>query len=641
MKLSLLFLLALTFVGGVEAALLPGQQSGNTKPLPSTVSGDKILPEGNSGGSKVLPGSNNESPLPGGGGNNESILPGGRDNGGKVLPTQPIEKGGGDFFRSATTFTLTRLSGKDEGNNSKATRESGEPVHGGYEGNPGGKSLWWKYTSTFNGMLTLSTRGSNFDTVLAVYVGDNLEGLTPVGYDDNSGPDETSLLTVRVSIGNTYYIAVDGYNGASGKVVLTAAGEQYSFSGPAINDHYSDRTQLAGAYVFDYGYNYNATEDDEGYYIGPDSQNVWWTWTAPASGQVAFRTAGSDFDTVLAVFRRTPPEGYGGPVEYYHDDVNLRARDLSSLITITDVVAGEVFDVAIDGFSDRNGSIIFTIEQQPVSVPPNDHFDYRLGIQGNSYAVTTVFGGTLNEDGEPIHANVATYQSLWWTWTATANGLVTVSTKSKLKDNRVANPVIAVYRGPRLSFLKTVVYAQDLANTGRASVQFEATKGETYQIAVARPYTSAPGGELDFRLKFEKGSPKISKQPTDASVKAGKNVTFSVDVSSKTLKPIKYQWQRRVGKGDWVAIKDNKTYSGAKTKKLKVSNVTAAMDGTQFRCVITNRAGKATSSVVKLTVKQEQTKQKVKKVKKVKKDTKKADKKLLGGSSSSGKLLGN
>ena len=31
--------------------------------------------------------------------------------------------------------------------------------------------------------------------------------------------------------------------------------------------------------------------------------SVWWSWTAPATGTVTFDTQGSDFDTLLAVYR--------------------------------------------------------------------------------------------------------------------------------------------------------------------------------------------------------------------------------------------------------------------------------------------------------------------------------------------------
>lgn len=693
MKYLTLLLLATAVMGHVSAAVLPGPQSGTPKPLPAGPGSGKVLPGTGDDDSNVLPGGSGAS-LPGGGGNGQNVLPTNPDKSDRVLPSPANESGGADFFRSATTFRLVNLAGRDEGNNTAATRQIGEPLHGGYTGNPGGKSLWWRHVATFNGTLVLSTRGSNFDTVLAVYVGDSLESLVPVGYDDNGGPDETSLLTVRVNAGSTYYIAIDGYNGASGKIVLSATGLPLpnAMTGSAINDLYANRTELAGTYVFDYSYNYNATADEEeGYYI--DGNSVWWRWVAPAAGSVTFHTQGSDFDTVMSVYRRNPPSEYlGFSYSYFNDDAGRRIR--WSSITVTDVHAGEVFDIAVEGFARLTGMIVFTIDQQPIPVtttatvdpsttpapppptrPTNENFDYRLGIQGESYSVESLFASYtrplaldffwsppylgLPEEGEPQHGNVATDQSVWWTWTAPASGIVTVSATAKPEDNRrLVNPVIGVYRGPRVSFLKTVSFATDVGQTGFTRTRFEVQKGETYQIAVAAPTvpltarTTWMTGPFTFQLDYDRAAPIISKQPGNASIQVGDTASFSVSLKGTPLNPIKYQWQRRQGTGSWTSVKDNKTYAGAKTVKLTVSNVTRAMDGMQFRCVISNPSGKATSAIARLTVAEVQAKKKEKKAKKEKKPKKpkkpkkaekpKEDKKLLGSSGSSGgKLLGN
>jgi V8-like Glu-specific endopeptidase len=57
------------------------------------------------------------------------------------------------------------------GTNVDATAESGEPNHGG---RPGGKSVWWSWTAPASGNFTLSTAGSNYDTLLGLYTGSNV-----------------------------------------------------------------------------------------------------------------------------------------------------------------------------------------------------------------------------------------------------------------------------------------------------------------------------------------------------------------------------------------------------------------------------------------------------------------------------------
>jgi hypothetical protein len=142
------------------------------------------------------------------------------------------------YFRSSSGSTndlfgfarvLPPPSGVDFASNTNATKEFGEPLHGG---NEGGASLWWSYTPTKSGVLVVSTEGSDFDTLLGVYtVNDPLDRsfskLIPVAENDDS-PDATdghSEVSVAVEAGRLYYIAVDGYGGASGNIRL-----EYTFA---------------------------------------------------------------------------------------------------------------------------------------------------------------------------------------------------------------------------------------------------------------------------------------------------------------------------------------------------------------------------------------------------------------------------
>ncbi|MBR6366131.1 MAG: hypothetical protein IKS10_08570 [Lachnospiraceae bacterium] len=92
--------------------------------------------------------------------------------------------------------------------------------------------------------------------------------------------------------------------------------------------------------------------------------------------------------------------------------------------------------------------------------------------------------------------------------------------------------------------------------------------------------------------------PKITKQPTAASVKAGAKVTLSVAATGRAT--LKYQWQsRRNSSAEWT----NSGQTGAKTANLTVATL-AGLNGWQFRCVIMDGNGQKTvSNVVTLSVK--------------------------------------
>ncbi len=121
----------------------------------------------------------------------------------------------------ANAYTIARPSAVGSitfvANNVDATKETGEPNHAG---NAGGKSVWWNWTAPTNTSVTFTTKGSGFDTLLAVYTGSSVSGLTLVVSDNNSGQCGTSQVTFTPSSDTTYRVAVDGYNGAQGTIKL-------------------------------------------------------------------------------------------------------------------------------------------------------------------------------------------------------------------------------------------------------------------------------------------------------------------------------------------------------------------------------------------------------------------------------------
>ncbi len=118
---------------------------------------------------------------------------------------------------SARTVT-TGGGGRFYGNTTTASAEPGEPNHADAYG---GHSLWYQWTAPVDGLVTIDTIGSTFDTVLAVYKGDTLASLIlQAADDDGANFNHNSLLTLSCKAGTTYLIAVDGFLGATGGVIL-------------------------------------------------------------------------------------------------------------------------------------------------------------------------------------------------------------------------------------------------------------------------------------------------------------------------------------------------------------------------------------------------------------------------------------
>ena len=114
-------------------------------------------------------------------------------------------------------IALNGTSINTSGTNVAATKETGEPDHGG---NSGGSSVWWTWTAPSSGTAAVDTIGSGFDTLLGVYTGSSVSALTTIASDDDGGIGLQSRVMFDASQGTAYQIAVDGYAADTGSIAL-------------------------------------------------------------------------------------------------------------------------------------------------------------------------------------------------------------------------------------------------------------------------------------------------------------------------------------------------------------------------------------------------------------------------------------
>lgn len=99
-----------------------------------------------------------------------------------------------------------------------ATAEADEPAHAD---SPAAHSVWFRFAPSRSETVTLDTFASAFDTVVGVYRGDSVGALTEVASnDDGRGQSLASRVRFRATAGETYLIAVDGFQDAAGDAVL-------------------------------------------------------------------------------------------------------------------------------------------------------------------------------------------------------------------------------------------------------------------------------------------------------------------------------------------------------------------------------------------------------------------------------------
>ena len=121
-----------------------------------------------------------------------------------------------DAFAAAPL--LPGYAGTTPGTLAGATLEDGEPPHAGDVTG----STWYKWRPRVSARVSVDTRGSAADTVLAVYTGDEVAGLTRVGSSDDARDlAPQSRVSFTAVAGTTYRIAVAGRSGSGAAPAAT------------------------------------------------------------------------------------------------------------------------------------------------------------------------------------------------------------------------------------------------------------------------------------------------------------------------------------------------------------------------------------------------------------------------------------
>jgi List-Bact-rpt repeat protein len=391
-----------------------------------------------------------------------------------------------DDFADARPLSAA-LPSSDFGITKLASKEAGEPNHAG---DPGGHSVWYSWTPSSSGPVAVTTcsHQAGFDSVLAVYTGSELLGLTPVASGDDGvvkrpcrSSDSEAEFTATA--GTTYRIAVDGKAGSTGSFQLFV-------EGVARNDDFIDAQPLGGSLPAQWQLASNrfATEQlGEPEHAGEaGGSSVWFKWTAPRSTTVSVDTCDSGFDTLLAVYSGAELASLT-PVASNDDGSGACAP--RSKLTFS-AVANTTYRIAVDGKEGAQGDLELHIE----GTPKNDDFDRAEMVPG---ILEWYWPGSsilaTKEAGEPNHAGDPGGHSVWYSWTPPRTRTVELEACSHSFD-----PLLAVYTGSAVDGL-TAVASTD-AGSGECdegrSIRFTATAGTTYRLAI----DGAEGGEGHFEL---------------------------------------------------------------------------------------------------------------------------------------------
>jgi len=162
-------------------------------------------------------------------------------------------------------------------------------------------SVWYQYTPPSDKEVVFNTFGSDYDTVLGIWTGEQ-HPLFEVTCNDNS--TQTTLqsqLTTTLTGGTPYFISVNGFNKETGTLVFAAKGFE-SLS----NDDLADAIDISD--VLPYSRSQQVTEasiepkENTSICTTMDGVSMWFQYTPSFDTPMVLNTFGSNHDTVLSVW---------------------------------------------------------------------------------------------------------------------------------------------------------------------------------------------------------------------------------------------------------------------------------------------------------------------------------------------------
>jgi uncharacterized repeat protein (TIGR03803 family) len=479
-------------------------------------------------------------------------------DGAEAQTTQPAEfsvsvatsASGNDNF--VNRFDLgAEPSGVVSSSNGNATKEPGEPDI--LPGNPGGRSIWFRWTPVNSGSVVFTTQGSTFDTIMGAYTGRSVSNLTAVPSavnDDDSGGYLTSLVSFNYTAGTEYEIVVDGYRAASGYVVLNWTTENYPSPYPAILQAPPAQTVVSNGSSVTFVC--QASFGTPTWYFNGQQTGI--TGTNFTISSVGDTNVGSYVAEV---------SGGGG-------------------VTATQPAHLQV-NTLEDGTTDTN-SIVYT-KFLASSGAVNDSPSFRPhklgGGDTGGFSVSQTFStvGAQGEPGEPAIDGQIGGSPVWYAYIAPTNGSMVVSTAGS-----GFNTLLGIFIGPGDSFstLTNIAAGYTTNRTLNGQPRLLLTNvpaGQTNYIVVDG-YLGA-SGVVHLNIGF--GNPvTITNPPQNQLAAAGGTATFTVGATGST--PFKYAWQF-----------NGTNLSGATSETLTIANVQTAKAGT-YTVVVSNLISAASNS---------------------------------------------
>lgn len=462
-----------------------------------------------------------------------------------------------DDFENAQLVTDSFINIVD--NNENASLQASEPkiLH-----KPGGHSVWIAWQAPDNGLATLATIGSSFDTLLGVYTlepgndspFDRLESV--VANDDFAG-DFTSQVQFGANSNQVYYIVVDGFDGAAGDINFDLSFLTSTNFQPTIQSGAADRAlRIGDPLILTVNFIPTTSRLDFKWFLNGNPLN-----DAEKATLVipSLQTTNLGFYTLR--FELNDDIFFSAPIEI---QVNSEGQQNT-------LARYKIADAAISGLK------------------PSVAANVNIGYNGTQIYNTT---NAIVDPTAPLICGVPPGATYWFSYTAPTNGLMTVDTSGSAIPTLLA---AYTYNGTLVSYTNLISLACDNNSGGTGTntstqIQFSVTNNRNYFIVVGGVNGARGIVHLNYSLAagVAASAPVITAAPQGMTVSAGTPVAFSTTASGSGV--LGYQW--------WKNYSKLRTQTNASLFFLQP----AASDTGNYFVVVSNYLGSVTSAPAAMTV---------------------------------------
>ena len=475
-----------------------------------------------------------------------------------------------DIFTNRETIVVT--NGTLLGDNSAATVEVGEPKHGG---KPGGHSLWVSWVAPTNGVATFDTHGSSFDTLMSAYTLSPTNGTTvnqlheEARNDDDPAAPPTSLIQIGAIAGHSYEIAVDGYQGATGSVVLNWSFFPSASPPPIIVSTPNDQSAKQGDTV---NLTVNLTSS-------PDMQLNWYFNGIEVTNQTGTNFVISSLqDTNVGRYqlRVTVGNGNNNRVRFFTTPAEVQINSDGSTNTLAQDKLLDSPTTPLIG-NDGGSGLHFISRLVAGGVPPKPSAIGVVRGYNGSQVFNTTFATT--DPTEPPHCGVTGGASYWLMFQTPTNGTMTLDTIGSSYDTVME---VYTYNGTLTGYADLISIACDndgVSLHGPSRVSFQTVKTRPYVVVVDGVNAARGSAWLNYVLNTNLPAlpPTLQSPVATQTVPVGATVTLAPSVGGAL--PMKFSWR-----------KDNAALTNVSIPFLQLTNVTTAQTG-NYSLTVTNDLG--------------------------------------------------